>query len=409
MPDARTPVNDAKAASLALLSYCQANDWAGYDPYDALNSRLFGLAPFLDSRIPRLALTQFLKRSPLNLRAPLLVPKTQNAKAIALFLMAFVKLARLGLLADKELVAMMAQRLKALRSDGEPYWCWGYSFPWQTRTILVPRGAPNLVCTTFVGNALLDAYESLGDSQYLDMAASAAKYIHDELLWTGPEVSASLSYPVASSRVPVHNANFLGAAFLGRVFKHSGEKALLDAGLKVARYSASRQRPDGSWLYGESPTQCWVDNFHTGYSLCALQSICRHAETREFEPGIRRGFEFYRRHFFREDGAPRYFSGRTYPIDIHSVAQSVITLLAFRGLDPSSMDLAHSVFEWAMAHMWNRKGYFYYQILPFFTNRISYMRWSQAWMLMALASLLEEEGCDIPAAIQWNVGAPSSA
>ena len=117
------------------------------------------------------------------------------------------------------------------------------------------RGAPNLVCTTFVGNALLDAFESLGDSQYLDMAASAAKYIHDELLWTGPEVSASLSYPVASSRVPVHNANFLGAAFLCRVFRHSGETGLLDDALKVARYSASRQHDDGSWDYGESPNQ----------------------------------------------------------------------------------------------------------------------------------------------------------
>ena len=42
-----------------------------------------------------------------------------------------------------------------------------------------------------------------------------------------------------------------------------------------------------------------------------------------------------------------------------------------------------------MTHMWNRKGYFYYQVLPFFTNRISYMRWSQAWMLLALATMLE--------------------
>jgi hypothetical protein len=394
MPDAGTPVKDAKATLLALLSYCQANDWSGYDPYDALNSRLFGWVPFLDSRIPRLALTQFLKRSPVNLRAPLLVPKTQNAKAIALFLMAFVKLARLGLLEDRELTTMMAQRLKALRSDGEPYWCWGYSFPWQTRTILVPRGAPNLVCTTFVGNALLDAFENLGDSQYLDMAASAAKYIHGELLWTGPEVSASLSYPVASSRVPVHNANFLGAAFLCRVFRHSAEKGLLDAALKVARYSASRQHDDGSWDYGESPNQHWVDNFHTGYNLCALRSIGLYADTPEFEFSVRRGFEFYRAHFFANDGPPGYFSDRTYPVDIHCVAQSIITLLAFRDLDASSEALARSVLEWAMTHMWNSKGYFYYQVLPFFTNRISYMRWSQAWMLLSLATMLESERSD---------------
>jgi hypothetical protein len=33
--------NEAEAAVLKLLAYCRANDWAGYDPYDALNSRLF--------------------------------------------------------------------------------------------------------------------------------------------------------------------------------------------------------------------------------------------------------------------------------------------------------------------------------------------------------------------------------
>ena len=90
-----------------LFDYCQKNDWAGYDPYDALNSRIFNVFPFLNSRIPQLILTQALKRSPVNIRPLLLVPKTQNPKAIALFLMAFVKLSKLGLLAQEDLIATM--------------------------------------------------------------------------------------------------------------------------------------------------------------------------------------------------------------------------------------------------------------------------------------------------------------
>ena len=35
-------------ATLKLLDYCRSNDWAGYDPYDALNSRLFEALPFLE-------------------------------------------------------------------------------------------------------------------------------------------------------------------------------------------------------------------------------------------------------------------------------------------------------------------------------------------------------------------------
>jgi hypothetical protein len=42
--------------------------------------------------------------------------------------------------------------------------------------------------------------------------------------------------------------------------------------------------------------------------------------------------------------------------------------------------------------MWSEKGYFYYQVLPLIKNRIAYMRWSQAWMLLALSMLLSECG-----------------
>ena len=124
-----------------LLDYCRKSDWAGFDPYDALNSRMFVRTPFFNSRICRIAFTQIMKRLPINLRPLLLVSREQNPKAIALFLMALLKLSRLGLLDQKDLVEMMAEKLVSLRSKNMPYWCWGYSFPWQTRTILVPRGA----------------------------------------------------------------------------------------------------------------------------------------------------------------------------------------------------------------------------------------------------------------------------
>src|ERR1019366_7292438 len=190
--------------------------------------------------------------------------------------------------------------------------------------------------------------------------------------------------------VPVHNANFLGGAFLCRVFKRTGERRFLDPALRVTRYSASMQRADGAWDYGEGSTQRWIDNFHTGYNLCALQEIGRYAETREFDACIEHGFQFYRNNFFREDGAPKYFHNRTFPIDIHSVAQSIITLLAFRDLDPDNLAQANKVLSWAMNHMWDDRGFFYYRVLRSCTIRTSYMRWSQAWMLLAMSEFLCE-------------------
>lgn len=133
----------------------------------------------------------------------------------------------LGLLDQESLVEMVAEKLVTLRSQSTLYWCWGYSFPWQTRAIIVPRGAPNLVCTTFVGNALLDAHDRLREPSYLNMAIIAAEYIVDELFWTEGDSTACLSYPLPSSRTRVHNTNFLGAAFLCRVYKQCSEKKFL--------------------------------------------------------------------------------------------------------------------------------------------------------------------------------------
>jgi hypothetical protein len=376
-----------------LLHYCKSNDWAGYDPYDALNSRLFANSPLRNNQICRIAFIQIMKRLPLNIRPLLLIEKEHNPKAIALFLMACLKLSRKGLLDQEDIIDKLINKLIDLRSPDSPYYCWGYSFPWQTRVNLVPRGAPNLVCTVFVANALLDSYELQNNSRCLDMASSAAEYILNELYWTDESVSG-FSYPLPSLKTRVHNANFLAAALFCRIYKHAGDNKFLETAMKVTRYSADKQHDDGSWDYGENSKQRWVDNFHTGFNLCALRSIGQYANTSEFESHIRRGFDFYRMNFFRGDGAPKYFNNRIYPIDIHSVAQSIITLLELKDLDEGSMEMAHSVFEWAMNHMWDQQGYFSYQVFPFFKNNISYMRWSQAWMLLAIATLLEESGQD---------------
>jgi hypothetical protein len=375
-----------------LLAYAEADGWAGYDPYDALNSKLFNAFLFLNARIPRIAVTQALKRSPINLRRLLLIPKTQNPKALALVLSALIKLPKVGDPGREELVRHLIERLVVLRSPHTRPWCWGYSFPWQTRTVLVPAGAPNLVCTSFVANALLDAYDWCGEPRCLEMAVSAAEYMRGDLYWSTAGHVAGFAYPLASNRDQVHNANLLASAFMCRVAAYSGEKRFLAPALNAARYTATRQNPDGSWYYGETRSQRWIDNFHTGFNLCALESIAQWTGTAEFRDCVGKGFGFYRNRFLRADGAVRYFHNRTYPIDIHCVAQSIITLVTLRDLASDNLELAQSVLQWALEHMWDSRGYFYYRVLRWYTIRTPYFRWSQAWMLLAASSLFAAMG-----------------
>lgn len=386
----RDALMTAKSTALKLLAYCQANDWAGYDPYDALNGRVFKALPFLNFRLARLALTQGIKRCPVNLRPLLLVPKTPNPKGIALFLSSLVRLSKSGVADGTESIGLMADKLLALRSPGRPYSCWGYNFDWQQRSALVPKTSPNIICSTFAANALLDAYERSPEPYWLSAAVSAADFILNDLFWRDGGLKACFNYTLVG-RDEVHNANLLGAAYLCRVGRISGEKKYIEPALDAAGYSVGKQREDGSWDYGEAPTQRWVDNFHSGFNLVALRHIRDHTGTTEFDTAIRRGFDFYRGHFFREDGAPRYYHDATYPIDIHSVAQSLIILTEFQDFAKDNICLANTVLDWAMRNMWDHRGFFYFQKHACFTVRISFMRWSQAWMLLALATLLARE------------------
>ena len=303
-----------------------------------------------------------------------------------------VKLERVGFLHEPALLGFLVDRLIALRSPASSsHWCWGYSFPWQTRTVLVEKGSPNLVCTCFVANALLDYSEIRDDARCLELATSAAEFILDELYWTSSPSVAGFSYPFSGLRSQVHNANFLAAALLTRVAGRTDQTRFVEPAMRAARYSAAAQASDGSWTYSELPTQQWIDNFHTGYNLEGLTAISRHVATREFDERIDAGLHFYLTHFFQADGVAKYFHNRTYPIDAHCVAHSLITLLSFADRDRRAAGLAESVFRWAMHNLRDQRGHFYYQVLPFGRNKVSYMRWTQAWMFLALATMIDNQ------------------
>ncbi len=77
---------DFKNSFQKLKSYCEKENFKGWDPYDGLNSKLFQSIPVISkSRFFRLAWIQVFKRSPINFRKLLLVPKGYNSKGIGLF------------------------------------------------------------------------------------------------------------------------------------------------------------------------------------------------------------------------------------------------------------------------------------------------------------------------------------
>ena len=86
-----------ESSFLKLKSFFEAEKFAGWDPYDGLNSKIFQALPIKHWDLARLAWIQGFKRSPINFRQLLLVPKQHNAKGIGLFLSGYCNLYNLAL------------------------------------------------------------------------------------------------------------------------------------------------------------------------------------------------------------------------------------------------------------------------------------------------------------------------
>jgi hypothetical protein len=219
----------------------------------------------------------------------------------------------------------------------------------------------------------------------LELAAGTGEFFLRHVPQTGAAAGAFFGY-LAGDRTPIHNANMLACALLARLSPH------LDGAEEAARtgveYTLARQRPDGSWPYGELPHLDWVDNFHTGYVLECLIACADAGVDGGTEEAIESGLDYYRSELFLPDGTPKYRPDSVYPIDSQCVAQGIQTFaLASRRL-PGALEHAHTVYQWARATMRRRDGAFAFQRRRLWINQTPHVRWTVAPMLLALARLL---------------------
>jgi rhamnogalacturonyl hydrolase YesR len=188
----------------------------------------------------------------------------------------------------------------------------------------------------------------------------------------------------------VFNASLLGSRLLARVFSLTKENELADEAKKSVNYCCNYQREDGSWAYGTLPFHQWIDNFHTGYNLECIFEYMKFSGDSSYRDNVNKGFQYYISTFFSEEGVPKYYSNSTYPVDVHAPAQLVITLARLDKFQEQKK-LLDNVLLWTIKNMQSPQGYFYYQVNKYFSSRIPYIRWAQAWMFYALTTYIKLE------------------
>lgn len=362
------------------------NRFMGYDPFDGLNSPLIKKTFLGKSRLIRLIMVQFFKRSPVNFRPLFGIKKTENAQALAVFLSGYCKLySQNNDHTVLKTITFLADRIIALKKTSWSGACWSYPFAWQARAFYQPENTPLIIPTAYCFNALLDAYKITKNERYKEVALSSSSFVLEDLNRTTEGNTFAFSYSPTDSSV-VFNASLMATQILARSYSFTVEGRLKKAALSSAQFCINNQNSNGSWTYGKQSFHQWIDSFHTGYNLVCLMDYAKYCEDKRFDDQISKGLNYYLETFFNKDGFSKYYQKSKYPLDVNNAAQLIVTLEKAQKL-LINKELVTSVMNYLISNLQSNNGMFFYQKNKMFTNKIIYLRWSNSWMFNALSIL----------------------
>lgn len=381
-----------------LDGWITQNNFKDYDPFDGLNARYLALFTF-NNHYLRIILQQSIRRFPINLRPLFGIKKETSGKGIGFCALGYLNLYLTT--KDENYLKKMRFCLDWLSnnfSEGYSGYCWGNHFSYESRGGRIPIGVPTIVWTSLIANVFFDAYEVFNESMYFDIGKSSCEHILNDIdiYKDSKDVICFMYTPGNKQNLDgrmnsgyIHNSNVLGAWLLARLYQHTKDEKVFDLARKSINYTLKYQLSDGGWYYGESEKHHWVDSFHTGYNLEAIYGYIKATGEKKNEEKLKKGFRYFKSTFFKNDGTPKYYNHKTYPIDIQCASQGIQTLVNLREYDPSALELAMRVAQWTIKHMQDPKGYFYFRKYPFFSNKTPMFHWGQATMLSALGTFLK--------------------
>ncbi len=369
-----------------LETWVEKHQYKGYDPFDGLNSFLRPLA--FGNLFAERILEQVVRQSPLNLRPLFGVKPAVSTKGMSYMAWGYLNRFKIsGNHLYKEKAFHCLDWLDMNKAPGFTYHSWANHFDHASRSGRQMKGTPDIVWTGLTGQAYMDSYEMFKEERDLRIIKSITKWmlqLSREQFGNG----ICLSY-LPREQLSIHNSNMVGASFLARASKITGDRTALEIGKAAMNYSCSRQLPDGSWRYGESPMHRWIDNFHTAYNLDSLMCYKNATGDLTYEENINKGFVYWINNFFEKSGRPKYYCNRVYPVDSQCISQSIDTLANFSDVEKGALDLACKVVSWAIQNMQDRDGHFYYRQYPLgIIAKAPMLHWAQATTYKALTHLL---------------------
>lgn len=378
-----------------LLDWMDKNGWAGYDPFSVLETPLFlwllRLPKVLPLRILRHPFFVSLQIAPGFWLEALNCKKQINAKGMGLFAKAYLNLYEKT--KNKEYLEKAKECLNWLENNisrGYSGSCWGYPFDWQSH-VFYPKGTPSGVVTSTVGGAFWQAYKLLGEAKYLEICESICNFFMGDLNIDRVSKDRLCFSYTPLDKAHCHNANLFVAEYLIKIGQAVGKDEYVRAGIMATNYTIADQQSNGSWYYHVStdPYGPFIDGFHTGFILRMLYSIHELTGRQDVLIAAKKGFDYYLENLFDNNILPKYLVGQTYPIDIHACSEGILCLSKLGKFNPLANEVLKKLLNWTIENMQDRDGSFYYMKKKYFTVKVPYIRWGQAWMMNSLSEVYQ--------------------
>ncbi len=378
-------MKELEESILQLEKYIISEDYRGYDPYDSLMSPVFKLPVLRSNKFIRFGCQQVYRRIPFNTRSLLGIEKGLNPVTLGLCIQAYSYLS--VIFVDRKSfyiseIDKLLNKLIDLKSKDFSGACWGYDFDWEARYARIPAFYPTIVATGIITNSLFINYSLLNNSKSFDLCQDAANFALKDLNKSFDGETFCYSYS-PNDKQKVLNATMKGARLLSQVYSVTKDDNLINEAKKTVDYVMRNQNENGSWSYSRGDARKWVDNFHTGYILDALNDFIYYSNSNVYISNLEEGYKFYLTNFFHNNEIPKYYEHRLNPVDSTAIAQSILTLTRF-----GNLDLAVKSALWGIENMKSKKGYYFFQKTRMYINKTPYMRWVNAWMFTALSYLL---------------------
>jgi hypothetical protein len=375
-----------------LRNYIEFEQFKGYDPYDTLNS-VFPILCF--GKWPAVLATQFQKRNPFNIRPFLGIKKIYSTKGMGLLLKAYIKLYILT--NNKQLVSSI-EFIKDWLIDNRTFYnedfCWGYDYPYSTPKKQTKKGFPTVIHHSYIIDGLYEYYKFFGDQGIRNIIIEGADFIINNIPIIEIRESLCFGYNPQSEDC-CYNASLHAAKCLAIADKLNQSNKYLTLVERAIDFVVTKQKDDGVWYYSEDieGNERKQIDFHQGFIIESIYDVIAIIgySFPHWQKAIKKGLCFYKEKQFFSNGQSKWRLPKIYPVDIHNQAQGIITFSKLNNYDPSLLSFAETIVNWTISNMQSKLGYFYYRNFRYYKNRISYMRWSQAWMLLALTEFLSNK------------------